>query len=65
MPALHQAGRTADALEHHRLLRERLVEELGADAGMALRDLHRLNRPSEPQPADSGHGRQVRATSIP
>ncbi|MGM1059429.1 BTAD domain-containing putative transcriptional regulator [Saccharothrix sp. Mg75] len=39
--ALHHAGRTADALEHYRRLRERLVEELGVDPGAALRDLHR------------------------
>lgn len=29
--ALHQAGRTADALEHYRQVRERLVEELETD----------------------------------
>ncbi|MER5265027.1 BTAD domain-containing putative transcriptional regulator [Actinosynnema sp. NPDC002837] len=38
--ALHQAGRTSDALEHYRLLRERLVAELGADPGPPLRGLH-------------------------
>ncbi|MDX8147652.1 BTAD domain-containing putative transcriptional regulator [Lentzea sp. BCCO 10_0061] len=40
LTALHQAGRTADALEHYRLVRERLVAELGADPGAALQDLH-------------------------
>ncbi|MCS7478049.1 BTAD domain-containing putative transcriptional regulator [Umezawaea endophytica] len=46
--ALHQAGRTADALEHYRLLRERLVEELGTDPGVALRDLHRRILDADP-----------------
>lgn len=41
MLALHQAGCTADALEHYRRLRERLVEELGIEPGSALQDLHR------------------------
>lgn len=41
MLALHQAGRTADALAHYRHLRQRLVEELGADPCAALQDLHR------------------------
>ncbi len=40
MLALHQSGRTADAFEHYRQVRARLVEELGADPGPALRDLH-------------------------
>ncbi|NBH12454.1 AfsR/SARP family transcriptional regulator, partial [Amycolatopsis sp. SID8362] len=31
--ALHQAGRTADALEHYRRLRVRLVDELGTEPG--------------------------------
>ncbi|HEX6341248.1 AfsR/SARP family transcriptional regulator [Umezawaea sp.] len=46
--ALHQAGRTADALEHYRRLRERLVEELGTDPGPALRDLHRRVLAADP-----------------
>ncbi|HEX6341962.1 AfsR/SARP family transcriptional regulator [Umezawaea sp.] len=48
MLALHQAGRTADALEHHRLLRRRLVEELGTEPGAALRDLHRRILAADP-----------------
>ncbi|SDP98173.1 AfsR/SARP family transcriptional regulator [Lentzea jiangxiensis] len=46
--ALHQAGRTGDALEHYRRLRERLVDELGIDPGDALQDLHRRILTSDP-----------------
>ncbi|MCR3753742.1 AfsR/SARP family transcriptional regulator [Lentzea californiensis] len=46
--ALHQIGRTADALEHCRRLRERLVEELGTDPGAALQDLHRRILAADP-----------------
>ncbi|MEV6235210.1 BTAD domain-containing putative transcriptional regulator [Lentzea sp. NPDC051838] len=38
--ALHQAGRTADALEQYRQVRDRLVEELGTEPGARLRELH-------------------------
>ncbi|MEV6711502.1 BTAD domain-containing putative transcriptional regulator [Lentzea sp. NPDC051208] len=46
--ALHQAGRTGDALEHYRRLRDRLVEELGTDPGAALQDLHRRILTADP-----------------
>ncbi|MGI5499710.1 BTAD domain-containing putative transcriptional regulator [Lentzea sp. CA-135723] len=46
--ALHRAGRTADALEHYRSLREHLVEELGTDPGPELRDVHRRVLAAEP-----------------
>ncbi|HEX7309175.1 AfsR/SARP family transcriptional regulator [Lentzea sp.] len=49
--ALHQAGRTADALETYRRVRERLVEELGVEPGAALRNLHALLLAGTPQPA--------------
>jgi DNA-binding SARP family transcriptional activator/tetratricopeptide (TPR) repeat protein len=39
--ALDQAGRGADALEHYRLVRARLVEQLGMEPGDALQDVHR------------------------
>jgi DNA-binding SARP family transcriptional activator/tetratricopeptide (TPR) repeat protein len=48
MLALHRAGRSADALDHHRQLRERLVEELGTDPGSALRNLHRQILAADP-----------------
>ncbi|WP_433259900.1 BTAD domain-containing putative transcriptional regulator [Actinosynnema sp. CS-041913] len=40
MVALYRAGRAADALEHYRRLRAKLVAELGTDPGAGLRDLH-------------------------
>ncbi len=48
--ALHRAGRSADALAYYRVLRARLVEELGADPGVALRDLHSRILDGEPVP---------------
>jgi DNA-binding SARP family transcriptional activator/tetratricopeptide (TPR) repeat protein len=48
MLALHRAGRSADALDHYRHLRERLVVELGTDPSTALRDLHRQVLAAEP-----------------
>uniref|UniRef100_UPI0031D763CE AfsR/SARP family transcriptional regulator n=1 Tax=Saccharothrix mutabilis TaxID=33921 RepID=UPI0031D763CE len=48
MLALHQNGRTADALAHYRRLRERLVAELGTDPGAALRELHRQVLAADP-----------------
>jgi len=46
--ALHRAGRTADALEHYRRLRGRLVEELGTDPGPALREVHQRVLAADP-----------------
>ncbi|PWW63351.1 AfsR/SARP family transcriptional regulator [Actinokineospora spheciospongiae] len=40
MLALHQAGRTADALAHYRRIRDRLVEELGTEPGTRLQQWH-------------------------
>ncbi|MEO3925087.1 tetratricopeptide repeat protein [Micromonosporaceae bacterium B7E4] len=37
--ALYRCGRQADALAQYRLLRDRLVDELGSDPGPALREL--------------------------
>ncbi|MEV4319487.1 BTAD domain-containing putative transcriptional regulator [Actinocrispum sp. NPDC049592] len=54
MRALHQAGRSADALDHYRQTRQRLVDELGVDPGGALQDVHRqilaAGSPAEPTP---------------
>ncbi|WP_232837429.1 AfsR/SARP family transcriptional regulator [Lentzea terrae] len=48
--ALHQAGRTADALERYRQVRDRLVAEFGTEPGPALRELHQRLL-AEPLPA--------------
>jgi DNA-binding SARP family transcriptional activator len=41
MRALHAVGRDADALDCYTAMRQRLVGDLGIDAGGALQDLHR------------------------
>ena len=52
MLALHGAGRTSEALEHYARLQERLINELGADPGLPLRDVHQrlLTGQSTPNP---------------
>ncbi|MEV0675126.1 BTAD domain-containing putative transcriptional regulator [Actinosynnema sp. NPDC050436] len=39
--ALYRSDRQADALEHYRQVRARLIDELGTDPGPRLQDLHR------------------------
>jgi DNA-binding SARP family transcriptional activator len=46
--ALHRAGRTADALDHYRRLRDRLVDQLGTDPGTALQELHQRVLDNDP-----------------
>ncbi|MDX8148720.1 BTAD domain-containing putative transcriptional regulator [Lentzea sp. BCCO 10_0061] len=46
--ALHQAGRTADALAHFRQVRAELVEQLGIEPGEALQNLHRRVLDADP-----------------
>ncbi|SOD62630.1 DNA-binding transcriptional activator of the SARP family [Streptomyces zhaozhouensis] len=52
MRALHSTGRLADALAAYHRLRERLVEELGVEPSLELRDLYQrllLDDPATPQ----------------
>jgi DNA-binding SARP family transcriptional activator len=51
MRALEQAGRPAQALEAYEQARKVLVEELGADPGPDLRQLHRRLLAGDPAPA--------------
>jgi predicted ATPase/DNA-binding SARP family transcriptional activator len=48
MRALHRAGRTGEALESFRVLRERLAGELGLDPGPQLVALHRAILAGDP-----------------
>jgi len=41
MLALYRSGRQADALRHFRMMRDRLADELAAEPGTQLRELHR------------------------
>lgn len=59
MLALHQAGRTADALRHYEQVRARLVEDLGADPSAPLRELHQRLLGAGPAPSAPATGATV------
>jgi len=76
MRALHETGRSAEALDCYAAVRKRLAEELGTDTGPALRQLHqsilRGHRPASPRrPEPSAVIRQtepstaIRQTELP
>lgn len=48
---LHRAGRTAEALDSYRRIRDRLVEELGVEPGPDLREMHRTVLRGDLEPA--------------
>lgn len=68
MRALQATGRTADALGHYALLRDRLARELGLDPAPATRDVHAALLGREPAPQEfrrnfAGHMREGRSNS--
>jgi DNA-binding SARP family transcriptional activator/tetratricopeptide (TPR) repeat protein len=48
MVALYRSGRQADALAHYRSIRTRLADELGAEPGPRLRELHQQILTADP-----------------
>ncbi|GAA3851424.1 AfsR/SARP family transcriptional regulator [Streptomyces sedi] len=69
MRALHSTGRLADALAAYHRLRERLVEELGVEPSLELRDLYQRllvdDDPATPQPAARGREQSALAPADP
>ncbi|WP_157495258.1 BTAD domain-containing putative transcriptional regulator [Kutzneria sp. 744] len=61
MLALHQIGRTADALEHYRQVRTRLIEELGTEPNGPLQELHGQVLTGTPPRTESLAPMQLRA----
>lgn len=63
--ALHQAGRTIEALELYRQFRDRLVEELGTEPGAALKDLHQQLLTADTTPVRTAVARPVVPRQLP
>ncbi len=64
MLALYRCGRQADALEGFRLARQSLIDELGVEPGLALRELHEAILRQDPTlqlppPSPESHGSEV------
>ncbi|MDE3723091.1 BTAD domain-containing putative transcriptional regulator [Nocardiopsis sp. N85] len=60
MLALYRSGRQAEALEVHRVGRELLIEELGLEPGVELRELERAILAGDPSLAYAAEGRAAR-----
>ncbi|HYQ61999.1 AfsR/SARP family transcriptional regulator [Actinophytocola sp.] len=65
MLALHRAGRPADALDHYRRLRQRLVAELGTDLGAALQALHQRILAADPCLDPASGGAEATSVAVP
>jgi DNA-binding SARP family transcriptional activator/tetratricopeptide (TPR) repeat protein len=62
--ALHQAGRTNEALEHYRQVRVRLIEELGAEPRATLQDLHQQVLAADPTLTTTSPGMGIEPGSV-
>jgi DNA-binding SARP family transcriptional activator/tetratricopeptide (TPR) repeat protein len=65
MLALYRSGRQAQALEHYRQLRNRLVDELGTDPGPLLQRLNQQILTADPKVADLAATSGVPRTPVP
>ncbi len=69
MLALYRSGRQADALEHYRMARESMIEELGLEPGPGLQELERAILSQDPEllasSRASGASRSEAATVAP
>lgn len=64
MTALHGAGRTAEALRHFQLLRQRLSDQLGIDPSTRLQELH-VRLLTEAAPRRNTHSNGLRHAGLP
>ncbi|HEX3782137.1 MAG TPA: BTAD domain-containing putative transcriptional regulator, partial [Pseudonocardiaceae bacterium] len=65
MLALYRSGRPADALARYRHIRERLAEELGADPGLPLQELHQRILTADPRLTERAPATYSAATPTP
>jgi DNA-binding SARP family transcriptional activator/tetratricopeptide (TPR) repeat protein len=66
MRALHAAGRPAEALDHYAGTRQRLLDELGVEPGVELRQLHQaILRAESPAPAPAPPAPPAQAVTAP
>ena len=65
MTALYRSGRQVDALSHYRHVRQRLVAELGAEPGSALRSLHEQILRSDPALSERPSPQRISPLVVP
>ncbi|MFE2752224.1 BTAD domain-containing putative transcriptional regulator [Actinosynnema sp. NPDC059335] len=65
MLALHQAGRSAEALEHYQKVRTRLIEELAIEPGVLLQEAHQQVLVADTTWVTTAAGDGVRAAVVP